>query len=242
MRVNGELFFLMNVWMDFLALLLTARWTARRLSRGRALAASALGAAFALLACGVLPAPLRMALLGPAALGMARIAFPRRAAALFPYLMASCLFLTGLSRFLWRQGMPTVGVMALCGGCAWGLMLLRGRRLGAGERLALRITWRGETAEVPALRDSGNLLTDGLTGLPVIVAPARPWTQMIVADALPAGCRLLPVRTAAGKGLLPCVRPDRLELLEGGKKTDIDAVVAFSAADFSRALVPDAFF
>lgn len=50
MRVNGEIFFLINGWMNYLFLLLAARLGRVRLRRGRL--SSVLGSGYALAACG----------------------------------------------------------------------------------------------------------------------------------------------------------------------------------------------
>ncbi len=252
MRFNGELFFLMNGWMNFWALFLTARLALIRFRPGRAAGAALIGAGYALLAFGLLPALRRVPLLAAAALLLACAAYRVRPAALCPMLLACGLFLAGLCNFLLARGVPFWWAMALSGAAAGILGRAPGRlRPAANEKTRLRIVWRGRAALLPAIRDSGNLLTDPVTGLPVIVIPtdrlraAFPEIGEISIDGagLPVGFRLLRVGTAAGSRLLPCFHPDAVELrAEGRAALPADAVVALSDGCAAYALAPEIFF
>ncbi|MBR1584408.1 MAG: sigma-E processing peptidase SpoIIGA [Clostridia bacterium] len=245
MRVNGEAFFLINFWMDFLSLLLTACLGKARFFPGRAAVASALGGAYALTAWGALPMLRRLPVLAAAALMMGGVTFGRRAALLCPLLLAAGMFLTGLCDVLLARHVPPGGAMLLCGGCV--LVLTRLPRHGTPHRrdLALRVIYRGQAVTLPALRDSGNLLTDWATGLPVIVAPARAVKPLLPEGVDPGdpatlapGFRLMGLRTAAGEGTVMCFHPDRVVL--AGREAD--AILALSNRPLPRALVPDGFF
>ncbi len=59
----------------------------------------------------------------------------------------------------------------------------------------------------PALVDSGNLLTDKETGLPVIVLSAA-----VFGDNIPECSRFLPVRTVSSSASFPCFLPDSLSV------------------------------
>lgn len=250
MRVNGEAYFLINGWMDFLSLVLTARLASLRLRPGRAALAAAFGAGYALLAHGLWPALRSVPMLAAAALIMAGLAWGARGMKSCPLLLAALMLLSGLADFLWARGVPAAGVTALCGLCV--LILIRiyeGMKAKSGEGLQLRISWRGRTVCLPALRDSGNLLRDPVTGLPVIVAPSSGLLPLLPEAGLPPGWaelprgfRLIQARTAAGRGLLPCFHPDAVTLVFHGRVSDADAVIALSDRGVSRALVPDAFF
>ncbi|MBR6007062.1 MAG: sigma-E processing peptidase SpoIIGA, partial [Clostridia bacterium] len=93
----------------------------------------------------------------------------------------------------------------------------------------LLIEYGGKAAELPALRDTGNLLSEVVSGLPVIVLNRRKF-----ASAAAYCDRIIPIRTAGGETVLPALRPKKL-LLNG---VPVSAVVAFSAAE--TALVPPA--
>ena len=248
MRANGEVFFFMNGWMNFLSLALCARLARVRLRWGRGLAAALLGGGYALIAWGCWPVLRRMPALLLCSAGMAALAFGRRGWRLGAFVWAAGLMLSGLSRLLNRYGMPPGGQILACGGA----VLLLGRLLaGKGRQWAgrgvVRIQWRGREAALPALVDSGNLLRDGLTGLPVIVAPGAALGGLLPPEVNPgdtaslqSGLRLIRVRTAAGEKTLMCFHPDGVELRLGRARRWTDAVVALSGAALPRALVPTA--
>ena len=100
---------------------------------------------------------------------------------------------------------------------------------------------------LPAMVDTGNLLRDPITGLPVLVVPFRAvrvllpeiarWVQH---QELPPRMRLISVRTAAGSSLLPVFRPDSCRLYLNGHSCDADVVVAVTGQEYGgiQALVP----
>lgn len=248
MRANGEVFFLLNGWMNFLSLALCARLARVRLRWGRGLAAALLGGGYALLAWGAWPILRRLPALLVCSMGMAAMTFGCREWGLGAAVWAAGLLLSGLSRLLSRYGMPPGGQVILCGAA----VLLFGRLLaGKGQRAerkgTVRICWRGQETVLPALVDSGNLLRDSVTGLPVIVAPGAAMGPLLPAGmnpgdtaSLTAGFRLIRVRTAAGEKTLMCFHPGGVELRLGKVRRAADAVIALSASALPRALVPTA--
>lgn len=105
----------------------------------------------------------------------------------------------------------------------------------------------GQSVLLPAMVDSGNLLRDPITGLPVLVIPLkaalvlypdiRDWWDR---QRLPEGFRLLNVRTAAGSGLLPLFRPDGCRLYFNGRRQAAELLVAVAGREYAgvQALVP----
>ena len=100
---------------------------------------------------------------------------------------------------------------------------------------------------LPAMVDSGNLLSDPVTGLPVLVIPQKAAHTLFpdVRDlsclsALPLGFRLLSVRTAAGSSLLPMFRPDECRIYVNGNACKARLLAAVAGRDYSgvQALVP----
>jgi len=100
---------------------------------------------------------------------------------------------------------------------------------------------------LPAMVDSGNLIRDPITSLPVLVIPLKaarvlyPDAGMIDAlRALPRGFRLLHVRTAAGNGLLPLFRPDHCWLYMDGMRREVSLLAAVAGREYqgTQALVP----
>ena len=250
MRVYGEAYFLINGWMNFVSLLLAAGLARFRFPAARAALAAALGAAYAILAWRGAPW-LRggAALLIGAAL-MAGIAFGPRGARLFPLVLAAGLFFSGMMEALCRRG-AAAWISLLLAGAASAALGQAGRRMGLGAngQFWLIIRYRGREEKVPAFRDSGNLLSDAMTGLPVVVAPEKQLRALFpesvsAADlsSLPPGGRFIRVRTASGSRTLPCFRPERLTLLQGKRKWEIHAMVALSDFSEKRALLPEALF
>jgi len=100
---------------------------------------------------------------------------------------------------------------------------------------------------LPAMLDSGNLLTDPVTGLPVLVIPQKAARTLFPAvhdlsclGSLPLGFRLLSVKTAAGSSLLPMFRPDECRIYVNGSACRADLLVAVAGRDYGgvQALVP----
>ncbi len=106
----------------------------------------------------------------------------------------------------------------------------------------------GERAVIlPAMLDSGNLLSDPVTGLPVLVIPLKAGVSLFpeagdltCLNALPLGFRLLNVRTAAGSSLLPMFRPDECRIYLNGSACKADLLVAVTGREYGgvQALVP----
>ena len=100
---------------------------------------------------------------------------------------------------------------------------------------------------LPAMLDSGNLLTDPITGLPVLVIPQRAARTLFpdvrdlnCLNSLPLGFRLLNVRTAAGSSLLPLFRPDDCRIYLNGSACRAELLVAVAGREYGgvQALVP----
>lgn len=239
MTVSGEQFAAMNLLMNALILSLAARRTARRLTAARALAAALAGTVYAFAAWG--RAPLLRSLPGVVLSGvcMALIAFGRdpRAAA---YVLAGGCLAAGVTGFLTGRGAPpplalTVSAAAL---------VIAGRVTGGrGARGTARVVFRGREIALPLLLDTGNLLTDPVTGRSVAVAP-----YALVRDILPpldpkdlttmpGGFRLLSARTAGGLKTFMCFRPDAFRVRVGGAYRDRDAVIAVSDMPGEYALI-----
>ncbi len=94
-----------------------------------------------------------------------------------------------------------------------------------------------------ALIDSGNLLRDTLTGLPVVVISRRAAERLgrcPPEGTLLPGMRLMPIRTAAGRGLMPLFRPDTVCLNLAGAWQRADCLIGVSPDGHEgfQALVP----
>lgn len=105
----------------------------------------------------------------------------------------------------------------------------------------------GQSVILPAMLDSGNLLRDPLTSLPVMVISLRAARALFpehpglgCLEELPRGFRLLSVRTAAGRGLWPVFRPQSCRLYLDGKVQEAKVMVAVAGPGYEgiQALVP----
>lgn len=165
----------------------------------------------------------------------------------FTSLCAACLT-AGVALALAGTGLPPVLSAAAAVGAAGllGLMVrLRPQALTDVTQVELRMADRAVI--LPAMLDSGNLLGDPITGLPVVVAPGRGLMRLFpgVPDlhdlsALPLGFRLLSVRTAAGAALMPIFRPDGCRLYVNGRAREARVQVAVAGPEYAgvQALVP----
>ena len=250
MRVYGEAFLLINGWMDFLCLLLAARLGRSRFHTGKALISAALGAVYGVLAwmpekpyLHSVPMLLTIDLL------MCWITFGKRCPRLFPLALASGWLLSGLSNYVMEKNGPPGAVTLIDSGAVLAVLLLT-RRIGDhGGYFRLRMTYQGKSEEIPALRDTGNQLSDAVSGLPVIVLPERlalnylpQGTNLKDLSTLPPGWRLLRVKTAVGCKALMCFTPDQIILRQGTRAYYAEAVIAVSDFAESRALLPDSLF
>lgn len=104
----------------------------------------------------------------------------------------------------------------------------------AGKRCRLKITYGKKSVELTALVDTGHSLTDALSQRDVIIIE-RPLALKLcekIPDTItvpnceaPNGFRLIPYSVVGGKGLLPAFLPDKTELIEEGKSTEINNVL-----------------
>jgi stage II sporulation protein GA (sporulation sigma-E factor processing peptidase) len=136
-------------------------------------------------------------------------------------------------------------VMLLSAAGCYLLLTLAGRRMGrhtrgSGELISVRLELEGRRAELTALVDTGNTLTDPMGNRPVLVAEAEavrplfPPELTLTGEDLrqpaeglerlssqwePGRFRLLPYRTVGGgSGLLLALRVDRAEV--GGQRKE----------------------
>ena len=266
-EVYGDLLFFINAGMDCLCFQLTARLLRRRISRGRLVIGSVLGGLYAVLAllptCGhtmalILDLCACVLICLPVFMdkqGGWRQFFP----AVGVYLAVSMLLggvMTGLYNLFNRTGLPgwlssagddgpTVWIFALLALIGGGVTLLCGRlfrRTGAVTPCRVTVGLNGQTVTLDGLVDSGNLLHDPVSGLPVIPVE-REAVRAILSPALfrlcadrtagntPGGTgiegmsgspdarriRLIPTATATGQSMMIALRVDAVELTLANK-------------------------
>ncbi len=252
--IYADSLFLSNLLADYLLCLCAARLCALPLRRGRYFMAALLGAAYSVLVFvpgfAFLAAPLWKAVSGGAMLltayGGQRRALP--CAGVFLALSAA------LGGALWALELNfgyirlDLRLLTVCFLLAYGLLRLMFSAApgasGHGTRL-LEIHMLRRSCRLSAMVDSGNCLTDPISGAPVAVVcpgalrelfgPAAPLLDiddpvelLRSAAAFPelAGrLRLIPFSALGGGGLLPVFKPDAL-LIDG--REDRDRLVALS--------------
>lgn len=243
MRVSIEWFLLDNWLMNGAVLCCAAALSGCRFRRLIAPAACLLGAVYALLAFGVWPwlldspwsAPLRVLFGGVLALGLRFTGWKGYLRAALCVLL--CAFLLGglmLALSLLGEGLSIAGmqsgvligtvrlrvalvVIALATQLPRGLRLLRAAARVEEGRVPLRIWLDGKLHEASALLDTGNLLTEPLTGLPVVLLQDCP-------DF--AGGYPVRYAGAGGEGELACRRAQRMQVKIGSAWRETDAMVA----------------
>ncbi|MGX8693003.1 MAG: sigma-E processing peptidase SpoIIGA [Clostridia bacterium] len=242
-------YFLLNLLIDYLLCLLSARVCGLLLRRRRYWLAAMLGAGYAVLT--LLPGFSRLAdaagKIG-CGVGMAAVAYGGEAKALrcgAVFLCVSAAFGGMLWALSLAGGRPVFDARVLILSfalCYAGLELLfRGRaKLPERPRAEIRVSLGGRESRFMALVDTGNCLSDPSTGASVMLAcphalaPLFPGTDLgadpVTLASLPSLAgrfRLLPFSAVGGRGLLPVFRPERLSV--GGKERR-DLLVAVSAA------------
>lgn len=242
--IYGDIYILINFSMDFLCLYAVSLLTHDRVRIGRLSLAALIGAIYALVS--LLPhksEALRMLTDIPISTVICFVAFGYYNVKLFVkrvFLFYCISFLTGgfMSAIYYFAGKLLNGRDVVIGGrvedvyseiplwifgvcavvCAiiaivWGRMTSRSRHI---SRASVKIVSDGKTCELHGLVDSGNLLTDPLGGLPVIVVSA-PVADLLFPNALDGDCkgsriRIIPYRTTAGEGMTLGYIPELTEI------------------------------
>lgn len=119
------------------------------------------------------------------------------------------------------------------------------RRAEHPRCVTTEIRFGGRRLTLTALIDSGNLLRDPITQLPVIVISRRAAARLTMLPPpgrIAPGMRLISVRTVAGSALMAVFRPGAVFLEEGGAWRAVNAMVGLSPDGYEgfQALVPAA--
>lgn len=161
--------------------------------------------------------------------------------------IALCLVGTLLSAGLmrWARMLLLPGWLSTFLGCVSLLLLprLTPRSMPIPPSVTALIRVGRRKIVLTALTDTGNLLRDPISHLPVILISRKCAARLI---SLPEegeireGMRLLPVRTVAGASLMPILRPDAVTLTQGGRDRPVEALLGLSPEGYSgfQALVP----
>lgn len=96
------------------------------------------------------------------------------------------------------------------------------------------VRYRNKIITLTGLADTGNSLVDFFTGAPVIVCDPAEFgfadISLLSVDKLPKGFRFLPCSTISDNGLIPVFRPDEILILNiiSGEKKPVDAVIGLA--------------
>lgn len=216
MRVSVEEYFLINFLMDFLFLYLASRGT-WFLKPGRLLLASFSGSAYALWDAYVrLPTVLH----APAFACMMLIAFPVRDGRLFlrtVFLSTAGLFVFGSAvRIGVSAGGGTIaagGIGALFGAVNLSVLKSMFQRSASTHSARFRVRFKEETAEFTAVIDTGNLLKEPLSALPVLIADDEALGKRFIKTALTEkSLREAAFASVGGDGQMKCLRADEIRV------------------------------
>lgn len=245
--------FVLNLIIDYLLCLCSARVCGAYLRRGRYLLAALFGAAYSvavyLPGCGFLQSP---AIKLAAGVVMGLIAFGCEKApgrCILVFLCVSAAFGGTVWAISMASGVSALPVslrvlvfsFALCW-AALRLVFDRRAKSAEGCRLRVELTFRGKKASFFALRDTGNGLYDPITNAAVMVVSKNIMSTILpdaealfredavtVMENLPQELtgrfRLIPYASLGGAGLIPVFRPDTLTL-DGKNVTDVLVAVS----------------
>ena len=248
----------LNLFIDFLLLTAVAAWGHLPHQRWRLIAAAGVGA---VAACTVLLPPLpwwgtAIIDIGVAAV-MVRVAFAWHGWRGYGKSLATLYLLSsgfsGICTLIYRLFSP-IGFQVLNGTVYYDIppitlvlmTVISYAMLTAFEKLARpklfgRHTYRitveldGKTAEMTALYDSGNLLTETFSGAPVIVAERRALENWQLPEtpeqAAAMGFRMIPTHTVDGDSLRPAFKPHRVMLQAGLRPAQDITGVYIAVAD-----------
>lgn len=260
--VYVDLYFLVNASMDLLCLATTAAILHRPMRRWRLLVGAALGGVWSLtVLLGGLDGALGVLLDLLAAILLCAVAFSERGGSAKRLLQSAGAFallsalmgglMTVLYRFLNRLELPfealqgddlSAWMLALLAAVA-GIVTLHGgrllRRSVAVRDVLLEITVEGRSTRLHALVDTGDLLTDPLSGRSVVLVDPAALTSVLppgLAEALAhpdraapqyaRRLRLIPTHTATGDAMLVAFAPDRLVVITKKERSTVNDLIA----------------
>ena len=184
----------------------------------------------------------------PVAAGMTLIAFGVRSVPRgMMRLTVLGLFSASVAHILSDRGLhPLSIVIWMLPTVEFALRAMRGTQSAPREQAEIRLLFDHGGVSLCGIWDTGNMLRDPVTSLPVVVVSHRAIRPFLPAgvdplryETLPQGFRLISVQTAAGSRLLMCFRPRAIFIRSGRIWRAFHAVVAVSGTlPEDRALLP----
>lgn len=275
-----DILFLINFCLDYLVLHLAGKILQLKIRPSRLAISAALGAVYAVVTvCLALNGALSLVIHIAVSLLMCYTAFSITKLATFGKLIVlfyviSFLFGGGMSAIyslaqrLWTStGMPNfmrggispfsfiitaaaIFFVVLCAGSLFA-------KNNATKKIEAEVHLKGKTYTFTLLCDSGNLLRDPYSSLPVVLVKSKLLDGVLppflftdspcqkAADSMETRrdlvdlkIRLIPIQTAGGRAVVPAIRPDKFYLVDHKGKTEVSAIVAAEsdpACDFDGA-------
>ena len=285
--VYADVLFLINFSMDFLVFYICARLAGRRLYPFRSTIAAALGGAYGVASLFVEENTWIVFLLDVFSLLLiCAIAFASKGIGISNFFVRCALFalvsailggiMTALSSILERSGLAALdyesgddisvwifAMLAAAGGAAAFAGGKRMKRLAPSKCADVIITFKGKSVTLRAMTDTGNMLTDPLSGRSVAVCELDSVSDLLSRDMIEywksrkldadiekgfaSRLRFIPAKGALGgrASLLSAIEPDSVKIINGKKIIDADILIApvpynLSAGE-SRVLLPPGF-
>jgi stage II sporulation protein GA (sporulation sigma-E factor processing peptidase) len=285
--VYADVLFLINFSMDFLVLYICARLAGRRLYPFRSALASAIGGAYGVASLFIDVNGFVTSIFDVAALlVICLVAFASNNMRLRDFFGRCILFalisavlggiMTALSSMLERSGLASLEydsgddisvwlftIIAAAGGAAAFVGGKRMKRIAAAKSVDVEIKMNGKDIVLRAMTDTGNMLTDPLSGRAVALCELKAIEKLFSAEMtdylrngefsaricpeIVSKIRFIPARGAlAGKTtLLAAFEPDLFTVINAGGRVEADILVApvpynLSAGE-SRVLLPPGF-
>ncbi len=107
-------------------------------------------------------------------------------------------------------------------------------RTPAGEGCySVFVRYRDKVVSFEGLADTGNSLIDHFTGLPVIVCSSESFGGSGTETGLRKGFRLIPCSTVSGNGIMQVFTPDEVVIADklSGERKQVDAVIGLGNVD-----------
>lgn len=105
------------------------------------------------------------------------------------------------------------------------------------------IRYKDKLTELSGLADTGNSLVDMFTGSPVIVCDRGSFPDILPdrTEQLPRGFRLIPCRTVSDTGVIPVFRPDEVLIInsDSGSRKPVDALIGLGKSSGTAIFNPE---
>lgn len=247
MVIGIEWFVVQNLGMNALILTMAARLARVRMEKKRILAASVLGCAYAVCAylpwgrwlLGLLPRTLVCACMTIMVCSLRRMREMGRTLRVFCFVWLSTLLLggtgAGLMYMLGASGYsPLAALVTAVLGSAVLLFLTAQRNSSKVSPMAqLTVVCGSRAVRFSAVVDTGNVLVEPLSNLPVIVAEKDALRGLEKGRSM----RCVPFASVGGQGMLPAFLPDRIRI-DGRECDACIAVYDGSLCPEGHALIP----